>query len=275
MHEVDSAGFGIFFCHSDEIVCGICPERPRAEGQTVRRRRDFTEETVEMLFVADDARQTEETPRRIVGVYRHGDPALLAHRGDLTEEVYHVTEECLFVDRRIAVEQSREFFFRITLVPTGKRKRTLFRVHAVNRLLIVCERGRPVRIAVMQFRAHPVEDGHEVVADDLHTGCAEIADGLLVIFDQRVSFRRAEFDLFVHRHAFDHFHGEPRAVDLLPLCENVFRLPHLADRHMVEGGDDTAHLGDLSDVFECYGVVVHVPAKCHFHSDLSFNYRFL
>ena len=66
-----------------------------------------------------------------------------------------------------------------------------------------------------QVGAGPVEDGHEVVADDLDTKLGQVADALLVVFDILVAGGQTDLDIVVHVDGLDNIHIKAVGVDLV------------------------------------------------------------
>ena len=114
---------------------------------------------------------------------------------------------------------------------------------------------------MVELRARPVKDRHEVVADAADARLGQPADVLAVILDVPLARRLAELDVLVHRHALDHLEQKARVLDLLFQRRNALAAPHLADGHVVHGGDDRLHARDLPDVFKRNLIVAAVPAE--------------
>ena len=112
----------------------------------------------------------------------------------------------------------------------------------------------------------PVEDGHEVVADDLDSELAQIQDTLPVVFDEGVSGGKADLDIVVNVDGFDHLGVKAVGMDLIHDFFDLFFFPDFAGHLVVQGPDDACHAGDLLNVGQGNGVVSFpVPAPSHFH----------
>ena len=117
-----------------------------------------------------------------------------------------------------------------------------------------------------QVGAGPVEDGHEVVADDLDTELGQVADALLVVLDVLIAGGQADLDVVVDVDRLDNVHVEAVSVDLVCDLLDLVDLPDLAGHLVVQRPDDAGHAGDLLDVAEGDGVVaLAIPAPTHFH----------
>ena len=119
---------------------------------------------------------------------------------------------------------------------------------------------------VEQVGAGPVEDGHEVVADDLDTELGQVADALFVVLDVLVAGGQADLDVVVDVDRLDDVHVEAIGVDLVCDLLDLVDFPDLAGHLVVQCPDDAGHAGDLLDVAEGDRVVaLAIPAPTHFH----------
>src|SRR5699024_10116761 len=119
---------------------------------------------------------------------------------------------------------------------------------------------------VEQVGAGPVEDGHEVVADDLHAELGQVADGLDVVGDVLVAGGQADLDVVVDVDRLDHVHIEAVRLELLLDLGDLIDLPDLAGHLAVQGPDDAGDAGDLLDVGQRDLVVaLAIPAETHLH----------
>ena len=80
-----------------------------------------------------------------------------------------------------------------------------------GRELVRVEAQRPAaaRLHGVQLGPGPVEDRHEVVADDGHAAGGEVAQRLAVVLEQRLQVTLAELDRLGHRQALHHAPGSP------------------------------------------------------------------
>ena len=112
----------------------------------------------------------------------------------------------------------------------------------------------------------PVEDGHEVVADDLDSELAQIQDTLPVVLDEGVSGGKADLDIVMDVDGFHHLGVKAIGMDLIHDFPDFVFFPDFAGHLVVQGPDDACHAGDLFNVGQGNGVVSFpVPAPSHFH----------
>ena len=117
-----------------------------------------------------------------------------------------------------------------------------------------------------QVGAGPVEDGHEVVADDLDTELGQVADALLVVLDVLIAGGQADLDVVVDVDRLDNVHVEAVSVDLVCDLLDLVDLPDLAGASCLCSAQTMLVTpGDLLDVAEGDGVVaLAIPAPTHF-----------
>ena len=160
-------------------------------------------------------------------------------------------------------------------LPTGKRQTVRaffhafhqgFGVQAFHRRGVVKQRGRAISHRMEKVGAHPVKHRHEVVADDLHSVLAQIAQTFLIVLNVLLALGRAELDRLVHVDALDDINIEA-VLRRLRLDRSDARLrPNLARRQIVQRPNDAAHARNLADLFEGDGVIAFtIPAKSGFH----------
>ena len=114
--------------------------------------------------------------------------------------------------------------------------------------------------------AEPVEDRHEVVADDLDAGAAEAAEGLGVIGDVAVARGHAELDVVMDVDALDDLELQAGGLDGGLEVGDLLDRPHFADGHVEERADDTGRAGDLPHLPEVDAVVLFPePTESHLH----------
>ncbi len=117
-----------------------------------------------------------------------------------------------------------------------------------------------------QVGAGPVEDGHEVVADDLDAELGQVADGLAVVFDQSVPGGKTDLDVVVNIDRFDHVHVEAVLIELLLHFSDFLYLPDFTGHFVVQRPDDAGDAGDLLDIGEADLVIaLAVPTEAHLH----------
>jgi len=125
--------------HRGEIVLGEGAERASAERHTVGGAVDELRESLEVFAAADDARQPEDGPRRIVGVDRHAHAGFLGDGDDALEEVGETLPQPLRVHLSVRGKQPAQLLRRIRCGPSWE-----INVHASECGVIVGERGRSI-----------------------------------------------------------------------------------------------------------------------------------
>ncbi len=213
-------------------------------------------------------------------MHGHLDAGLMADGHDRLEEVLEIRPEFFLGHILVLLEQLVQLCHALRL-PAGEGHVVLLReAHdVVGHLLrvvldhvLLIEQGRgAVAHRVEEVAAGPVEDGHEIVADDLHAEGGQVADGLDVVGDERVAGLETDLDVVVDVHALHHVGVEACGLDLRDDLFDLIRLPDLAGHFVVQRPDDGAHAGDLPDVAERDLVISFaVPAKTHLHRHLLF-----
>ena len=117
-----------------------------------------------------------------------------------------------------------------------------------GRELVGVEAQRPAaaRLHRVQLGPGPVEDRHEIVADDGHAAGGEIAQRLAIILEQRLEVALAKLDRLGHRQAFHHAPAQSKrlvALDqsLAPL--DLVSRPNHAIGDLVQRRDDSGRPG--------------------------------
>ena len=257
------------------IVVGVGVQAAGAEGQAVVLVVHHAQEAVDALGIHQQAGQAEDVPRGVVHVDGHLDVALAAGGHQGFEEVLQVLPELFLGDRGVGLEQLVQLCHPLRL-PAGEGHVVLLGeghdvlghglVVALDLVLLVEQCGGAVADGVEQVGAGPVEDGHEVVADDLDTELGQVADALLVVLDVLIAGGQADLDVVVDVDRLDNVHVEAVSVDLVCDLLDLVDLPDLAGHLAVQRPDDAGHAGDLLDVAEGDGVVaLAIPAPTHFH----------
>ena len=241
---------------------------------------DHFQEAVDVFFIDEQTRQTENIPRRIVHVNRHFDVTFLAGGHDCLKEILEVCPQLLVIDVGIILEQLVEFCHTLRL-PTGERHiiflgeiQNILRHRVVvilNHTLFIKQRRGTVADLVEQIGTRPIKNRHEIVANDLYTEFAQVADALLVVFNQRIAGRFADLDVIVNVDGFHHVAVESVGVKLLHHLSNFRFLPDLTGHFMMQCPDDAGHAGNLFDVGQLDFIVSFaVPTKTHLHRHRSF-----
>mmetsp|Transcript_24131 Transcript_24131/g.61694 ORF Transcript_24131/g.61694 Transcript_24131/m.61694 type:complete len:250 (+) Transcript_24131:811-1560(+) len=131
---------------------------------------------------------------------------------------------------------------------------------------IESKRPRTVLPFVLEVGARPIDNRHEVVAEDVEAASAEIAHRLLVSLDVLVAVASTLFDSFMHGHALDDAPAQALRFDLGNSCLDLAHRPDLTDWDVVQRRDD-AGCTSLLDVLQSHWIVWSVPAPglLHWH----------
>ena len=113
----------------------------------------------------------------------------------------------------------------------------------------------------------PVQHGHEVVGNDVHTAFAEVAQAFLVVVYISLEVSCLCLDMLVYGYAFDNRPAKPYGLYHLLAFVDFFHCPHLTVGDVVQGVHDSGGSG-LFDVPKADRIVRTVPApglftKCH------------
>ena len=133
---------------------------------------------------------------------------------------------------------------------------------------IEAQRRPTMRHRIVEIRARPVGDGHEIVADGAHPGAGHIADRGLVIVDQGAKVAAARFDMLMHDHAFDDRPFKACLFDFVPALVDLVLRPGAAVIEMMQGGDDSRRTR-LPHMGERHRIVRTEPAPGLFHWVMS------
>ncbi len=290
--------------HARKVVVTARAERAGAERDAVRRIVDRLHHAGIVVLGRHDARQAEERERRIVGMTADADTCLRSDRHHLFEEVDEILPQPLRSDRAIRCEMlaqlvEREAFCRARqaeddvprqraparFVHRGEAARCLLRdvfgIVGIGACKDVDVEGGEVREVEphaggarvqrpVEVRAGPVQDRHEIVADDLYAGRGEVAEALLPGGDMAAPIPALALDVLGHRQALDHGPVEAggRVVctgdQALP-CGDLLRRPDRAGRQVVQRGDDACCTG-LPHVIDRHRVGWSEPAPAFLHS---------
>ena len=194
-------------------------------------------------------------------------------RGDHTlQKVQEIGPEFVLADAPVLCQQRLQILGLVARVPAGKVD-PLLRINPVDQVRIEAQRRRAVVKLQLKGGARPIENGHEVVTDDLQATLREIAQRLRKVPDQAIARRASELDVLVYRDAFCHLEFQAVGFDQRFECSDIVERPHLADRNVVDGGDDAVDARDLANMGEWHGVGCAIPAKSHLQSNNSFVLR--
>ena len=257
------------------VIVGVCVQAAGAQGQAVVRIIHHAQEAVDALSIHQQTGQAEDIPRGIILMDSHFDAALMAGGHQCFQEVLQVFPQLFLGDRGVSLEQLVQLCHALRL-PAGEGHIILLGeghdilshrlVIALDLVLLVEQCGGAVAYRVEQVGTGPVEDGHEVVADDLDAELGQVADALLVILDILVAGGQTDLDIVVHIDGLDNIHVKAVGVDLVCNLLDLVDFPDLAGHLVVQCPDDAGHAGDLLDVAQGDGVVaLAIPAPTHFH----------
>ena len=281
--------------HSRQVVRGRHSERTRAEAQPVRRVGDRLDQFLKVGFGGENAGQTEDRERRIVGMDRQHRTRLVGHGSHLAQERHEVRAQRLGRDILVTVQLPLELLQRETLLRAGQARdhvagdQLFFRgvhppeaglgsgalglgivllragtlqdeeIEGHERRTLEAQGARPVGQLVGEVRARPVQHGHKVVGNYFNAAFGQIADRLFVILDIALEIARAGLDMLVDGDALHDRPAKARVSDRLSAFFDLPDGPHLAVGNVMEGGHDVGGPG-LTDVLKAYGVVRTVPA---------------
>ena len=74
----------------------------------------------------------------------------------------------------------------------------------------------------------------------------------------------------MYGNALDNLHLKTLLVAERLEAQDLIHLPNLTHGDVINGGNNTAHSGDLTDIRKRNAILFSVPTKCHFHIRLSF-----
>ena len=260
--------------HIDHVVVRIDAQRAGAEGESVALAVNELHEALEILRVRDYAGQSEDSPRRIVGVDCHLDAVLLADRNDSVQEIAHVFPQLLLVHRFVFGEQSAESVLRIALIPAGKRELCGIGIHRQHLGVAIDQAGGAVAVLMRKVGAEPVEHRHKVIAYYFYARVGELFYVAAVYLYVFVAGRLAQLDVLVYRNALHYLEGETMGIGRVFDLSDAFGAPFLSGRNVIYRGNDAGHSGNLRNVFETDRIVLAIPAEGHFHFLHQFNLLF-
>ena len=139
-------------------------------------------------------------------------------------------------------------------------------VVVLDHALFIEQGGGAVADLVEQVGAGPVEDGHEVVADDLHTELAQVAHGGLVILDVLVTGGLADLDVVMNVDGFHNIHIEAVGLQLLLNLRDLVHFPNFAGHLVMQRPDNAGYAGDLLDIGKRDFIIAFaIPTETHLH----------
>ena len=130
-----------------------------------------------------------------------------------------------------------------------------------------------VGVGVQQVGACPVEHGHEVVAHAVYAFLSEVGERFLVHLYLAVAVGTAVFYRLGDGQRFYNAPAHSVRFDILSEVADFLTAPHLAERHVVQGGDD-AFDTYLFQHGKCDLVVLAKPSPCSFHKCLMKGWLF-
>jgi len=162
------------------------------------------------------------------------------------------------------VKQALKIFLFIGAVPAGQRKLAGERIHFLDILNIIDQGGGTIGQLFFELGAGPVENRHEIVADDLDPGLAQTTDILAVIGDVLVTGGQAQLDVLMDRDTFNHVEMQAIGFDVLLQGSDAFMAPDLADGDIIDSSDNRVHRRNLADIGKGDRVLGTIPAKRQF-----------
>src|SRR6266516_3479844 len=169
------------------------------------------------------------------------------------------------VDVAVCSEQRLQLSGSVGRGPPGQIARAAREIDAGERAVVVGECGRAVRQRHREVRAHPVEPGHEVVAQDGTPELTHRPHTLAIVRDEPVTRGTAELDVLVHGDALDHCEREPGRIDIPAQPLELLARPGRADGNVVQRADHAPDTGDLPDMRQRDGIAGTEPAERHVH----------
>ena len=118
---------------------------------------------------------------------------------------------------------------------------------------------------VLQIRAYPVDNGHEVIAYGLYAAFAQIGKTDFVVLYQLFAFRSGIFNGLAYGQALHNRPAQAIGLDIcLQIVDGLF-CPDFAVGHIVPGGNYPFHT-DLPKHIERYFVFLTEPSPSLFHT---------
>ena len=213
----------------------------------------------------------------------HAHAHLFTNRDDRIQEILEVFKQLILIHALVKLHHALQLCQTCRL-PAGHGEAVgVFRGaahdlhggHISQLFLVVIETVRPVlRDLPRQICAQPVKHRHEVVDDHLDAILGQIADAGLVVLDILVARGQSEFDILMHIDALDDFALKPRSMNLFDVAADFILFPRLACRLVVQHTHEPRAARNLLDLLERDLVAVAaIPAKCHFHTHISFSVK--
>ena len=257
------------------IVVGVGVQRTGAQGQAVVGMVHHLQEAVDILAVDQQTGQTEDIPWGIVHMDGHLHVALLAGGHDGFQEILQVGPQLLVVHIGVVLEQLVQLGHTLRL-PAGEGHIVLLGevqnvfchgvVVVLDHALLIEQGSGAIANFVEQVGTGPVEDRHEVVADDLHAELGQVADALLVVLDQAVPSGLADLDVVMDVDRFHHIAVEAVGVELVHDLLDLVFFPNFTGHFVVQSPNNAGDTGDLLDVGQLDLVIAFaVPTETHVH----------
>ena len=266
------------------VVVGVGVKAAGAKGQAVAGMVHHLQEAVNILLIDQQTGQAEDIPGGIVHVDGHLDAGLLAGGHQSFQEVLQVGPQLLMIHIGIGLKQLVQLGHALGL-PAGEGHIVLLGevqdvlghgvVVVLDHAFFVEQSGGAVADLVEEVGAGPVEDGHEVVADDLDAELGKVAHGLLVVFDQLIPGGQADLDVVVDVDGLYHVTVEAVGMELIHHFSDLALFPNFAWHLVVQSPDDAGDAGNLLDVIQADLIVaLAVPTETHLHWHNNSSQRF-
>ncbi len=255
--------------HRRKIVLGMRAERAGTESDSIRRGINRRQNRREIVLRARDAGQAEDGEGRIIRMDAKGDTNLLRDGDDMPQKRRVVFPQSRGIDGRILGQLGAEFIQRHVVDGAGQAQqngpldRVLFfachggetfrRLRDIFRRMVLLRTGpledmkiedgridgieaqglRAIRQQPVELRARPIEQRHEVVANDGDPAGGQVAQALAIVGQIARTVALGLFDVLVDRNAFDHRPAEPSLFNESLVLFDFLDGPHRAVRHMM------------------------------------------
>src|SRR5258708_21417376 len=103
---------------------------------------DDVDHTLECCAINDDSWQSEDRPRRIIGMQRHAHAGRSCNRNDAFQEIRKVLPELVLVHRAIRIDKLSQIVCSVSASPTGKLSGAPRETHLCYPLIAAAQRGR-------------------------------------------------------------------------------------------------------------------------------------
>ena len=205
----------------------------------------------------------------------HFDVTFFAGGHNGIQEILEVAPQCFMVNVSVILKELIQLCHAFGF-PAGERHVVFFGeiqnilrhgvVIILKHTLFIEKRSGAVADFMEKIAAGPVKDGHKVIADNFYAELGQVANALLVVFDEGITGRLADFDVIVNVNGFNDVAVKAVSVQLIHDLGDLRFFPDFAGHFVMQSPDDGAYTGDLLDVRQFDLVVAFsVPAETHLH----------